>query len=129
MEPAPSSRIDMWLKLVCLFKHRADATEACKGGKVKINDLRVKPSAAVKAGDVVEFYDGGDHYRRVVVQQIPATNVSKEVARTMYLDETPARAKVEMTVMRDRGAGRPTKKDRREIDLIRGQGAEGRGQK
>ncbi|HEV7238998.1 MAG TPA: S4 domain-containing protein [Thermoanaerobaculia bacterium] len=111
-------RIDTWLKLVCLFKHRADATEACKGGKVKINDHRAKPAAAVKVGDMVEFYDGGDHYRRVVVQAIPTTNVSKEVARTMYIDETPARQKVEMTVTRERGAGRPTKKDRRDIERL-----------
>ena len=121
-------RIDNWLKLVCLFKHRADATEACKGGKVKINGNRVKPAAAVKEGDVVEFYDGGDHYRRVVVTQIPLTNVSKEAARTMYADETPAREKADVltTIFRERGAGRPTKKDRREIDFVRGQRAERR---
>lgn len=114
-------RIDTWLKLVCLFKHRADATEACKGGKVKINGNRVKPAAAVKEDDVVEFYDGGDHYRRVVVKQIPLTNVSKEAARTMYVDETPAREKVDIltTIFRERGAGRPTKKDRREIDSLK----------
>jgi ribosome-associated heat shock protein Hsp15 len=110
-------RIDVWLKLVCLFKHRADATEACKGGKIKINGLRVKPAAAVKATDVVEFYDGGDHYRRVVVQALPSGNVSKEEARTMYIDETPAQTAVQKTAMvRERGAGRPTKKDRRDID-------------
>lgn len=114
-------RIDIWLKLVCLFKHRADATEACKGGKVKINGLRVKPAAAVKENDVVEFYDGGDHYRRVVVQALPLTNVSKEDARTMYVDETPVQPKVEILVSRERGAGRPTKKDRRDIERIRGQ--------
>ena len=125
MEPFDSARgklrIDIWLKLVCLFKHRADATEACKGGKVKINEQRVKPSAAVKAGDVVEFYDAGDHYRRVVVQQLPMTNVSKETARTMYVDETPAREKADLvtTIFRERGAGRPTKKDRRDIEKIR----------
>ena len=115
------NRIDLWLKLVCLFKHRADATEACKGGKVKINGNRVKPAAAVKEDDVVEFYDGGDHYRRVVVKQIPLTNVSKEAARTMYVDETPAREKVDIltTIFRERGAGRPTKKDRREIDSLK----------
>jgi ribosome-associated heat shock protein Hsp15 len=112
-------RIDIWLKLVCLFKHRTDATEACKGGKVKINGLRAKPSAAVKEGDLVEFYDGGDHYRRVVVQALPEVNVSKEVARTMYVDETPARPKVELVVERERGTGRPTKKDRREIERLR----------
>lgn len=124
-------RIDTWLKLVCLFKHRADATDACKGGKVKINGQRVKPAAAVKENDVVEFYDGGDDYRRVVVKQIPLTNVSKEVARSMYLDETPARERADViaAILRERGAGRPTKKDRREIDWVRGQGAERRGQK
>ena len=110
-------RIDVWLKLVCLFKHRADATEACKGGKIKVNGLRVKPAAAVKANDVVEFYDGGDHYRRVIVQATPAGNVSKEDARKMYIDDTPARTTVEkMATVRERGAGRPTKKDRRDID-------------
>ena len=108
-------RIDIWLKLVCLFKQRADATAACKGGKVKINGLRVKPAAVVRAGDVVEFYDGGDRYRRVVVQTLPEGNVSKEVARTMYVDETPAVEKVEVPVVRERGSGRPTKRDRREM--------------
>jgi ribosome-associated heat shock protein Hsp15 len=114
-------RIDTWLKLVCLFKHRADATEACKGGKVKINGNRCKPAASVKEGDVVEFYDGGDHYRKVVIQQIPLTNVSKEVARTMYVDETPARENVDAitAIFRERGTGRPTKKDRREIERLK----------
>lgn len=122
-------RIDLWLKLVCLVKHRADATDACKGGKVKINGLRVKPSAVVKENDVVEFYDGADHYRRVVVQSLPAGNVSKEDARTMYLDETPERTTAEKVAMaRERGAGRPTKKDRRDIERVRAQGAERRGQ-
>ena len=113
-------RIDVWLKLVCLFKHRADATEACKGGHVKINGQRVKPSATVKEGDVVEFYLG-DHFRRVVVKELPETNVSKEVARTMYEDQSPPRQKVDIVaqVFRERGSGRPTKKQRREIDKIR----------
>lgn len=112
-------RIDVWLKLVCLFKQRSDATEACKGGKVKINGLRVKPAAAVKEGDVIEFYDAADRYRRVVVQALPETNVSKEIARTMYVDETPAREKVEVPVVRERGRGRPTKKERREIEKLK----------
>ncbi|MDP9192867.1 MAG: RNA-binding S4 domain-containing protein [Acidobacteriota bacterium] len=113
-----SSRIDMWLKLVCLFKHRADATEACKGGHVKINGQRVKPAAPVKPGDEVEFYLG-THYRRVVVQSIPISNVSKEIARTMYVDETPVQPKVENISIRERGAGRPTKRDRREIEKLK----------
>ena len=111
-------RIDIWLKLVCLFKHRTDATEACKGGKVKINGLRVKPSAVVKEGDVVEFYDGGDRYRRVVVQFVPEANVSKVDARTMYDDETPVQAREAPAIERERGTGRPTKKDRRDIEKL-----------
>ena len=112
-------RIDTWLKLVCLFKHRGDATEACKGGHVKINGQRVKPAATVKPGDVVEFYLGS-HFRRVVVQGLPVSNVSKEVARTMYVDETPVQPKVEVPVARERGTGRPTKRDRREIEKWKG---------
>ena len=113
-------RIDMWLKLVCLFKHRADATEACKGGLVKVNGSRVKPSAALKEGDVVEFYQG-DRFRRVIVQQLPESNVSKEAARTMYVDESPVQAKPDIVtqILRDRGAGRPTKKERREIERFK----------
>ena len=124
MEPVDSAqgrhRVDIWLKLVCLFKHRADATEACKGGLVKVNGLRVKPSAALKEGDVVEFYQG-ERFRRVIVQQLPAANVSKELARTMYIDESPVHEKVDVVtqVFRERGAGRPTKKERRDIEKLR----------
>jgi ribosome-associated heat shock protein Hsp15 len=111
------NRIDLWLKLVCLFKHRADATEACKGGHVKINGQRVKPAAPVKEGDVVEFYSG-DRFRRVVVQFVPEGNVSKEAARGMYVDESPAPPKIDLPMTREKGAGRPTKRDRREMENL-----------
>ena len=111
-------RIDHWLKLVCLFKQRGDATEACRGGHVKLNGQRVKPSAPVKEGDVVEFLQG-THFRRVVVAGLPEASISKEMARTMYVDETP-RQEVDLTrtVQRDRGAGRPTKRERRELERV-----------
>ena len=112
-------RIDVWLKLVCLFKHRSQATEACRGGKVKINGLRVKPAAAVKTGDVVEFLHD-THFRRVVVQELPDTQVAKDVARTMYVDETPQQETEALRIaFRNRGSGRPTKRDRRELDKFR----------
>jgi ribosome-associated heat shock protein Hsp15 len=95
-----SGRIDLWLKLVCLFKHRSDATDACKGGLVKLNGNRIKPSASVKPGDTVELT--GEHYRKVVVLELPKGNVSKEVDLSI--------------AERDRGTGRPTKRDRREIE-------------
>jgi ribosome-associated heat shock protein Hsp15 len=112
-------RIDHWLKLVCLFKHRTEATEACRGGHVKINGQRVKPASPVREGDVIEFLLG-THYRRVVVTGLPESNISKETARTMYIDETP-KQEVDVTraVLRERGAGRPTKRDRRELEKLR----------
>jgi ribosome-associated heat shock protein Hsp15 len=114
-------RIDTWLKHVCLFKHRADAIEACKGGHVKINGQRVKPAAAVRENDVVEFL-AGDVYRRVVVVVLPEAQLAKEIGRTAYIDETPKPERVERDpsiAFRDRGAGRPTKKERREIERFR----------
>ena len=113
-------RIDVWLKYVCLVKHRGDATEACKGGHVKINGQRVKPATAVREGDVIELALG-EHFRRVVVSVIPPTQAAKELARAMYVDETPVQEKVDVVtaIFRDRGAGRPTKKERREIDRLR----------
>ena len=109
-------RIDAWLKLVCLFKHRTQATEACRGGHVKINGQRVKPATPVRQDDVVEFRLD-DVYRRVVVQGLPEKPIAKSLARTMYIDQTP---KQEMDIMRtgvrERGSGRPTKRDRRDME-------------
>jgi len=114
-------RIDHWLKLVCLFKQRGDAAEACRGGHVKINGQRVKPAAVVREGDVIEFLQG-THYRRVIVSGMPATSISKEKARTMYVDETPKQEPLvekAAVTFRDRGAGRPTKRDRRAMEKLR----------
>src|SRR4051812_23186108 len=82
-------RIDAWLKLVCLFKQRGDAADACRGGHVKVNGQRVKPSAPVREGDIVEWLGSDDRYHRVIVQGLPEGSISKPVARTMYIDETP----------------------------------------
>lgn len=112
-------RIDLWLKLVCLMKHRSEATEACRGGHVKINGQRVKPAATLREGDVVEFLQGS-HYRRVVVKAVPEKQASREAARTMYIDETP-KQEIDVTrfAQRERGSGRPTKRDRRELDKFK----------
>jgi ribosome-associated heat shock protein Hsp15 len=113
-------RIDVWLKHVCLVKHRGDATEACKGGHVKVNGQRVKPAAAIREGDVIEMYLG-DRFRRIVVSVIPESQPAKELARTMYVDESPVQEKVDVVtaIFRDAGAGRPTKKERRDLDKWR----------
>ena len=119
MSSSDRHRIDAWLKMVCLFKHRTDATEACKGGHVKINGQRVKPASPVKQGDTVEFYLG-DRFRKVIVEVVPDRQLSKEDGRTAYTDQSPPPPKIEAPPdYRERGAGRPTKKDRREIEKWR----------
>jgi ribosome-associated heat shock protein Hsp15 len=119
MSDSQRPRIDNWLKHVCLFRHRVDATEACRGGRVKVNGQRVKPAAPVREDDVVEFY-AGETFRRVVVKAIPATQQAKGLARTMYLDETPVIEKHDDAVFRERGSGRPTKRERRDMEKWRG---------
>ena len=119
MSDSQRHRIDTWLKHVCLFRHRGDATEACRGGHVKVNGQRVKPAAPVRENDVVEFYLG-ERFRRVVVQAIPDRQQPKELARTMYVDETPVVEKVDLPMVRERGSGRPTKRERRDMEKWRG---------
>jgi len=112
------ARIDLWLKHVCVFKHRSAATEACKGGRVKLNGQRVKPAAAVHEDDVIELTE--PHYRKLIVLAVPVKQASKEDARTMYRDETPAIEKpVPPVITRDRGAGRPSKRERRKIERLK----------
>ena len=78
------------------------------------------PAATVREGDAIEIVLG-ERFRRVVVSTIPAAQAAKELARAMYIDETPVQAKVDVVtqIFRDRGTGRPTKKERREMDRLR----------
>ena len=111
------ARLDNYLKLVCLFKHRSDATEACRSGHVRLNGVRAKPASKVREGDLVEV--SGERYRKIFILSIPDHNVSKEEARTMYRDETPVVEEApKAPQQRERGAGRPTKKDRREMEMF-----------
>ncbi len=112
-------RIDHWLKLVCLFKHREEAADACRGGHVKINGQRVKPAAAVKEGDVIEFLHN-ERFRRVVAVVLPESQLSKEAGRTAFIDESPEKQEIAAAAFRDRGAGRPTKKERRDMNRVTG---------
>jgi ribosome-associated heat shock protein Hsp15 len=112
------TRLDLWLKYVCVFKHRSEATEAVKGGRVKVNGNRVKPAASVRVDDLVEITE--PRYRKLVVLEVPAKQASKDIARTMYRDETPVvEAPPEPVVTRDRGTGRPSKRERREMEKLK----------
>lgn len=110
-----SVRLDLWLKYACIFKQRSEAVRACDGGHVKVNERRAKPATALRRGDRIEI--SGERERVLVVLELVERNVSKEIARTLYRDETPEKPKEpEMPVQaRERGAGRPTKKERRDI--------------
>lgn len=115
-----SIRIDKYLWAIRVFKTRTLATKACNAGKVKINGDSVKPSYLVKAG---EHIDARVHYkvRKLQVVKIIAKRVSASIAQECYIDNTPAdqdsikQAAFYSTERRDRGSGRPTKKERREI--------------
>ncbi|MCL1800702.1 MAG: S4 domain-containing protein [Promicromonosporaceae bacterium] len=119
-------RIDVWLWAVRLFKTRSAAATLLRAGKVSLNDGVAKPATAVKVGDRITWRDDY-RYREVVVEQLLPNRVGAALAAPAYTDfSPPIPTKAERTAellavgMRDRGSGRPTKRERREIDQLRG---------
>lgn len=119
-----SARIDQWLWSVRLTKTRADAADACRAGHVKINQKAAKPSSAVKVGDRVE---ARLHQRERIVEisTLITKRVGASVAVDCFVDHSPPPPERDPlspppVFERDRGAGRPTKRDRRELDKLRG---------
>ena len=119
-------RIDKYLWAIRLFKTRSLATDACKAGRVKLNGQNLKPSAIVKVGEVYQVSKGIEK-KIIEVVELLYNRVESKIAVTKYKDLTP----VEEThafksvfhapsLQRDRGTGRPTKKDRRETDDLIG---------
>lgn len=122
MDALPSARVDSWVWAVRLFKTRSLATAACRAGHVKVNGERAKSAQLVKPGDEVRVRVAGFD-RIVVVSRIVVKRVSATVAAECYLDKTPPpppREEVALLPLRDRGAGRPTKRERRDIEKLRG---------
>ena len=117
-------RIDKWLWDVRLFKTRSMATEACNAGKVKLAGGNVKPSKEVKVGDIFEVHLG-QLQKTVQVIDAPKSRVGAALVPQYYTDLTPPEEyeRVKMLNMRferrDRGEGRPTKRDRRQIDFVK----------
>ena len=120
MEGMESTRVDRWLWAVRLTKTRPDAAAACRGGHVRINDRPAKPATMVVPGDEVRAVIG-DRTRIVEVTRVIQKRVGAADAVTCYLDRTPALPPTEVVpvAVRDRGAGRPTKRDRRVLDRWR----------
>ncbi|MEL6890609.1 MAG: RNA-binding S4 domain-containing protein [Actinomycetota bacterium] len=117
------ARIDQWLWSVRLTKTRGDASAACKGGHVAVNGKAAKPATPVKVGDRVEARVGGRD-RVVDVTQVITKRVGAAIAVDCYDDHSPPPPERDpyqpLFAVRDRGAGRPTKRDRRQIDQLRG---------
>lgn len=118
-------RVDKYLWAIRLFKTRSLATEACRAGKVKLNGQNIKPSYIVKIGETFQIQKGIEK-KIIRVTDLLERRVDAKTAVTFYEDLTP----IEETygykstfhapvLKRDRGAGRPTKKDRREIDDLK----------
>jgi ribosome-associated heat shock protein Hsp15 len=115
-------RIDKYLWSIRLFKTRTLASDACKAGRVKLDGNNVKPSHEVKVGEVYQIAKGPD--RKIIrVTGLLESRTDAKTAVSFYEDITPVEQTPAFKSMfhapvlkRDRGTGRPTKRDRREID-------------
>jgi ribosome-associated heat shock protein Hsp15 len=122
MGEAEKLRVDKYLWAIRVFKTRSLATDACKAGRVKLNGQNIKPSAIVKIGDVYQISKGLE--RKVLeVVDFSYNRTDAKIAVTKYKDLTPVEETHAFksvfhapTLKRDRGTGRPTKRDRRETD-------------
>lgn len=121
-EQLAAGRVDTWIWSVRLAKSRSAASTACKGGHVRVNGVRVKPAHLIRPGDEVRVRQG-ERDRVVVITKVIAKRVGAPVAVECYVDNSPpppSRDKVAPVGIRDRGTGRPTKRDRRSIDKLLG---------
>ncbi|GLY33217.1 RNA-binding S4 domain-containing protein [Kineosporia sp. NBRC 101731] len=114
-------RLDVWVSSVRLFKTRSAASTACRGGHVSVNGHKAKPSTVVRVGDKVEAVTPGGE-RIAIVRKLIQKRVGAAVAVTCFEDLTPApppKEEIVHVAVRDRGAGRPTKRERRQLDAFR----------
>ncbi|MFD7226733.1 RNA-binding S4 domain-containing protein [Streptomyces sp. NPDC059881] len=118
-------RVDSWIWSVRLTKTRSQAAAACRAGHVRVNGERVKPAHALKAGDQVRLFHAGRE-RIVTVSRIIRKRVGAPAAVQCYVDHSPPPPPRELTApmgVRDRGTGRPTKRERRDLDRLHGRDA------
>ncbi len=120
--PPTSVRVDVWLWSVRQVKSRSAATAACKAGHVRVNGETVKPAQALRVGDEIRYrVDGFDRF--LTVERLITKRVGAPLAVACYTDRTPPRPSpldAPAAIIRPRGAGRPTKKERRQLEALRG---------
>lgn len=115
-------RVDVWLWSVRLFKSRSQAAAACKAGHVRLDGARAKAASPVRIGDEV-VVRGGERERIVEVRRLLRKRVGAPLAAEAIVDHSPPpppRTMQPAVPRRDPGAGRPTKRERREITRLRG---------
>ena len=125
--PSPETeRVDKWLWAVRIFKSRSLATDACRAGSVVVNGQPAKPSREVRTGELVVVHQGLVH-RTLGVLGVPRTRVSAKLVGTYCDDRTPPeefekarQQRVQHFLAREKGSGRPTKRDRRLLDRLLG---------
>jgi ribosome-associated heat shock protein Hsp15 len=118
-----SLRVDKWLWAARVFKTRSLAGTACDGGKVDVNDEAAKPARRVRAGDLVRVTLPRGRRRILKVAAVDDRRGSAEIARALFEDLTPPeppRLRQAPPPWREPGAGRPTKRQRRDIQRLRG---------
>ena len=117
-------RIDKYLWAIRVFKTRSEAAEACRTGKVLVNGAQAKSSREIKAGDSIEVRKGAVHFSYTVIEPIDKRQGAKLVDQ--YAENTTPQSELDKLVApvetfflkRERGSGRPTKKERRDIDRL-----------
>lgn len=120
-------RVDKFLWSVRVYKTRTEAADACKSGKVEVNGVQAKASRTVKEGDIVSVRKGSVHFRYKVI--IPIGNRQGAKAVGQYVEDITPESELDklnapfetIFVKRDRGSGRPTKKERRDIERLLGE--------
>ena len=120
-EAKDAVRVDQWLWGVRLFKTRSLATDACRGGHIRVNGVLAKPATSVRVGDRVEGHVHGRE-RMLEVVRLVDKRVGAPAAAECLIDHSPPPPPKEEYVpplfSRDRGAGRPTKRERRDLDRL-----------
>jgi ribosome-associated heat shock protein Hsp15 len=114
------TRVDRWLWAVRLYKTRSLATDACRGGHVAVNGVAAKAAANVRTGDRVTARIGGWE-RDLEVVTVIDKRVSAPIAATCVVDHSPPPPQADPVAIfvRDPSSGRPTKRDRRQLDRFR----------
>ena len=116
-----ATRVDKWLWSVRLYKTRSEATAACDGGHVRVNDRAAKPATPVRPGDRVVAY-AHERERVLEVVRVIDKRVGAPIAAACFVDHSPPppeREFIAPAFIRDPATGRPTKRDRRQIDRLR----------